>query len=100
MSARKEEGTLFYSVVILVALVPLLMFGGYTLQQLWLWFVTPLGVPAMGLVQAMGLRVFLNFVVADHTATAEDKTLDEKWSGFFAAWLSPGFSLSRDSVES
>lgn len=44
---------------VLVAINVLLSCLAITL--LWLWFVTPLGVPAISLAQALGLTVFVMF---------------------------------------
>jgi len=54
----------------LALFIPTIIFSGFVTAELWGWFVVPLGVPAIGIAHALGLRLVV------HVATftyAEDK---------------------------
>ena len=44
-----------FSVVIIVFAVPFALLTGMVLSDLWLWFMVPLGVPAIGVAHACGI---------------------------------------------
>lgn len=49
-------------VLIPVSVVLSIIIGGYTIQQLWGWFVVPLGLPAIGYLHAAGLGSLFAFM--------------------------------------
>ena len=60
--------------------IPLSVFlNAYTMSYLWLWFIVPLGVPAIGMANAMGIMLVKGFLMAkyepktDTAATTEEK---------------------------
>lgn len=96
-------GKIINLVLVPIIIAPLLLWDGFVTQQLWNWFVAPLGTPtltfshAVGLSIAMGffihsaLRVTIYDMIKDHTRT--DNTFIRKsmlWKGgiFF-----PGLAL-------
>ncbi len=56
LSALGLLGLLYY--VVLVAL------RGWCISKLWLWFIVPLGVPAIGVLWAIGLAMTVSVVGA------------------------------------
>lgn len=42
--------------------IPAALYSGFVLQDLWGWFVAPLGVPQIGLIQAVGLLLIVALV--------------------------------------
>lgn len=56
------------SIVVLVILGgALLLYQGFVLSWLWLWFVTPLGVPSISILGASGLMVISHLMIAHST---------------------------------
>ena len=47
------------AILLALASVPL---NGWVLSILWLWFVVPLGVPAIGIAQAVGLATLIGML--------------------------------------
>lgn len=43
----------------LATMVALILYGGLVTSYLWLWFVVPLGVRPIGVVEAIGLGIFV-----------------------------------------
>lgn len=46
-------------IAVIVCMLLSIFFGGYSLSVLWGWFVTPLGVPGITLMQAAGLNLLV-----------------------------------------
>jgi hypothetical protein len=42
-------------------LIPLWLLNAFVLSQLWGWFLAPLGVPPITLVQSLGLGLIISF---------------------------------------
>jgi len=42
-----------------VGFLPTMIWAGFVLKTLWLWFMVPLGIPVIGLVHALGLNLML-----------------------------------------
>lgn len=62
---------------------------GFVLKYLWLWFLTPLGVPALGIAQALGIALLCGLMCKDHDYR-DDKVTGEKVAG---AAISPLLAL-------
>lgn len=59
--------------------VPIGVFlNAYTFLCLWLWFIVPFGVPAIGLVHAMGILLVKGFLMAKYAPVQEDVEPEEK----------------------
>lgn len=49
--------------------------GAYAVSSLWLWFVVPLGIKAIGLVHAYGLSIIVHYMtmeMPDHKKLAKE----------------------------
>lgn len=57
---------------------------GATIMFMWNWFVVPLGLPMIGLVQALGLDTLITFIV-----TTRVNTTPPTHSGIVGSLLSP-----------
>ena len=42
------------------------LWKGYVLSVLWVWFAVPLGAPAVGVIQAMGIALLVSFLTYQH----------------------------------
>lgn len=70
--------------------VVLTLLSGFSIMLLWRWYVTPLGLSEIGLVQAMGLDILISFVVTTQINTKSVPFL-ERW---FASTTFTLFSLA------
>lgn len=59
---------LFY----LLLVIPSMVWSGFVMQLMWAWFVVPLGVPAIGIAHALGLRLLAEWM------TYQDRDLSDK----------------------
>lgn len=59
---------------ILIALLTSAFQAG-VLSVLWLWFVTPLGVPGIGLIQAWGITLLVTLLVFDPSINRDTEGL-------------------------
>lgn len=74
---EKIFGGLIAILAFLAILVPLTLLRGFAAAQCWAWFVVPtFGLPALGLVQALGLGLTVA-VFTPMPSTSSDK--DEDW---------------------
>jgi hypothetical protein len=74
-----------------------ILLNGAVLSQLWGWFIVPLGVPVVGIVQASGLVLAARLVVFQDCANDKDedhpriswfvKTFVTPLAFLFAGWL-------------
>jgi hypothetical protein len=48
--------------------------GAFVLRDLWLWFMVPLGLPALSLMHAMGLDLLGQFVVMTRMSMEYEST--------------------------
>lgn len=73
-------------VIIIVLSIPLSIFGGLVLSDLWKWFVVPLGVVPIGIAHAIGLMQVVGMFKAG-LATAKvgdgDAPVAEAIAGLF-----------------
>ena len=58
--------------------VALSVLCGATIMFMWNWFVVPLGLPVIGLVQALGLDTLITFIVTTRVNTNPDPFWD-RW---------------------
>jgi hypothetical protein len=56
-----------YIFALLLAIVPVMLFRGFVLSVLWGWFVVRLGVPPIGIVNAIGLSFLISFLTYHYT---------------------------------
>ena len=68
---------------------------GATSMFMWNWFVVPLGLPMIGLVQALGLDTLITFIVTTRVNTTPPDPFWDRWITaityalltLFAGWL-------------
>lgn len=51
----------------------LMLLSGLTIMWLWGWYIVPLGLPAISFVHALGLDLFISFVVTTQVNTQENQ---------------------------
>lgn len=54
----------FGLVAAIVADIPLILFRGWVATKLWFWFVVPLGLVPIGVIQATGIVWLITMLVA------------------------------------
>lgn len=54
---------------------------GATIMFMWNWFVVPLGLPMIGLVQALGLDTLITFIVTTRVNTTPPDPPNQSRSG-------------------
>lgn len=60
----KKTSTIVCVVALFLGIPIWALWSGFVIQTLWGWFVAPLGVPVLGLCQAIGIHVLVSFLVA------------------------------------
>ena len=73
-------------------LVPFSILSGWALSWLWLWFLVPLGVPAIGLAHSIGIVSLVSFLTKQYNPTSND-TSEEKYGKLAYAVMSPFLAL-------
>lgn len=68
--------------LLFAALIALLVLSGHVFTNLWGWFMTPLGLPPLGLAHALGIMLTFGFVVR---GLAREKHYEEL-EGYTKAW--------------
>lgn len=76
-----------------VVIVPLALLRGWVLSLLWGWFIVPLGVPAVGVVHAIGIA----FVVGMFTSAAKVDS-DHPWRNIAIGFLAPLLTLAFGAI--
>lgn len=67
MKESKSGGAVAAGCVGMILLVPVLTFvsviiGGFVVQALWEWFISPLGLPNIGMLHAAGIAGLFHFM--------------------------------------
>ena len=60
---------LFGLIGMLALLAVSTLWKGYVLSVLWVWFAVPLGAPAVGMIQAMGIALLVSFLTYQHISS-------------------------------
>lgn len=75
------------------------MIHGLVLQQLWRWFVEPIGGPAIGAAHAIGIAMLVNFILLDKARRPDVagfwQMVMRNWIGEPAMFLLLGYILHR-----
>ena len=58
-----------------------IVFSGFVTTELWLWFVVPLGAPAINIAHALGLRMLLH--LGTHNYAADERSQTERLANAF-----------------
>lgn len=88
--------TLFLIVFVWCLLINNVVFG-YTCSQLWLWFLVPLGIPAIGILQSVGLSTIFNLFLSGIYWHIGRKKIEDKMDSVFEKYkffFIPVFYLS------
>lgn len=65
-----RPGYLFGLVIVGVVLsIPLIIYRGFAIATLWVWFVIPLGLPAISLMHAVGIALTVNVIITQPNET-------------------------------
>ena len=76
--------------IALLLLYPVLVvWRGFVLSILWGWYAVPLGLPPIGLIEAIGVSLVVGFLVYQDQR-GEEPTL---WRTVGMAIITPGFAL-------
>lgn len=78
------------NVVTLGLIVPAILWRAYVLSYLWLWFVSPLGFPAVGMAQAYGL---VCVAAVMHPRASREQSPEETIADLFSAFIVPTLAL-------
>lgn len=62
---KKNPAHAAYGVLIFALIVPAIIFRGFVLSTLWAWFMVPLGVIGIGIVNAIGLSVIVGMFTSN-----------------------------------
>lgn len=92
------------AVLVFVNIVPVMIWRGFVLQSLWVWFLVPLGTPMVGIVQAIGVSMTLSYIAGTSSIqeaisklskkTDEDANSPSDLLGkILMSWLGPLFIL-------
>ena len=60
-----------YTLLTLVVAVPLAAWAGFVLSVVWAWFIVPLGVPAVGMWHAAGIKLTVGWLT--QTISPDDR---------------------------
>lgn len=79
----------------LVLDIPAMILRGYVLSVLWRWFVVPLGVPEIGIAQAIGISIIVGLVMLGVATKSDTSEADAEWweAGIKALFRSVAGSL-------
>lgn len=80
--------------VFIVAVVGSSTFGGFVFAKLWLWFVVPLGVPAIGMWHAAGLASFVHYATATISPSKAEKRSAAKRAAIALGYVFVGGSVA------
>jgi len=67
--------------------------NGFVLSYLWQWFVTPLGIPAIGLAHAIGLGMIIRYLTK-----SESNSENTIGSAIVDAFLGPFVMLGLGAI--
>ena len=79
-----------------LAMVPVeIMWSGYVLTFLWMWFIVPLfGLPPLSIAQAMGLGLVIAFLTHQHIKSTGHEGQDKELLRTIAIVMArPAFAL-------
>lgn len=73
---------LICAIVMIIVMVGLALLRGVVVADLWQWFVTPFGLPAIGIVHAMGVSLFVAALTFQNAKTNIDDDV-KGWTRVF-----------------
>lgn len=89
-----KTGILIAATLFLISLPFLAIYSGFVLSYLWLWFIVPLGVPAIAIGHAIGIMTIKNFVFYKYQKEKTEKgTSEDVYKALTALIVSPSVAL-------
>lgn len=77
--SEKSAMNLVFVIFGLLLIVPSMLFNGWVLQTLWLWFLVPaFRFPAITIWTAIGIRVIAGLLTSYSWPSDEDKEIGER----------------------
>ena len=78
---EEEAKTIAIGCLAIIIVTPFaIMLRGFVLTRLWLWFLVPLGLPAIGLWHAYGLSILIALFTSGMGRIPSNKDEDERRS--------------------
>lgn len=103
MSKKEKKLPLTLGLIAIVNLAPVLIWRGYILQTMWGWFLVRLGLPVIGIAEAIGVSLTISYLVGTghiHTVIQkleENDDEEDEVSNFMgkilSGWFGPGLVL-------
>lgn len=63
-------------IAILLTAIPGIIWSGFVIKILWIWFMVPLGLIEISLAHAIGIDIIITFMVS-HSVDIKNKTTTE-----------------------
>lgn len=58
--------------ILLIWATPVVILSGFAIKLAWMWFIVPLGVPAIGVVHAIGIRMLITYIVSSSNSNLNE----------------------------
>jgi hypothetical protein len=68
-----------------------LLLNGWVFSWLWLWFLVPLGLPAIGVVHAIGIAGAVGYITKDRKRSKESVNWGDVGFSVLAPFVALGF---------
>lgn len=85
-------------IVILLAAIPGIIWSGFVIKILWIWFMVPLGIIEISLAHAIGIDIIITFLVSpsfdiENKTTTEliSKMISKPATMLFMGFIAKGF---------
>ena len=82
------------AILAIVAIILLPFAKAIPLMFMWNWFLTPLGLPPLGLMQAAGLTLIVTLFRNDYLGKKEQESHSEKFKGMTGAEIA-GYAIGQ-----
>lgn len=92
MSNGDDRVRLYLSIFVTLTFIPLIMFSGFVVSKLWLWFVVPaLGVSPISIPVSLGLGLLANYLCQNwqHTKSKSGESAKEFVSAIITMYIRP-----------
>lgn len=71
---RPLSEVIVLSALVIILDISIVVLGGYVFRLYWLWFIVPLGLPAISIAHAIGVRFLVSILSSPFKAESEDVT--------------------------
>ena len=94
MSKRSTDDATSWGIIFasLILAIPITIWQGFALSHLWIWFIAPFGLPAIGIAHACGLTLIASFL-RGHRPEKKSITADMLCRASFIGLCGPLFAL-------